>query len=220
MLHRSHSFTLASFLTLALVSSACQSATEGKGAATGKNITRAADAIQTGIGQLDATMTALTTLVNQPAAELGPQFDVFASNLDALDSTAKQVSEATAGMQEKGKAYFADWDAQIAAIQDEDIRERSAERRKTVEKELEEIRAEYEKARDTFHPLMGALQDIRKALEADLTMDGLDAVKKSVKKTNNNAADVKESLQELADSFRKVGVRMSMSGPAKAPEKK
>jgi dsRNA-specific ribonuclease len=58
MFHRSHSLTLVPLLALALLSGSCQSTTEGKGTATGKNITRAADAIQTGIGQLDATMTA------------------------------------------------------------------------------------------------------------------------------------------------------------------
>ena len=210
---------IAPFLGLALLAGACQSTTGDKGAATGKNITRAADEIQTGIGQLDATVAALTQLVNEPGADLAPQFKSFSKSLDQLDATAKSVRESTAAMEANGKAYFAEWDKQLAAIHNEDIRERSEERRKAVEARLSEIKEEYQAARDAFHPLMADFKDIRTALEADLTMSGLDAVKKSVKKTNDKAEDVKESLTQLAESFHKVGVSLSKVGPAPQPAK-
>lgn len=210
----------APLVALALLAGACQSTTAGKADATGKNVTKAADEIQLGIGQLDATLAALTSLVNEPGADLGPQFKAFSKSLDQLDSTAKKVRETAASMDGKGKAYFAEWDAQIAAIQNEDIRERSTDRRKVVEAAFSKIQGEYGEARDTFKPLMNDLLDIRTALSADLTMDGIAAVKKSVKKVNGEAEDVKENLQELADGFRKLGVSLSKSGPPQpAPEK-
>ena len=212
--------SIAPFLAVALLAGACASTAGDKGAATGKNITRAADEIRVGMGQLDATLAALTKLVNEPGADLAPQFKEFSKNLDQLEATAKNVREATSAMEANGKAYFAEWDAQIAAIQNEDIRERSAERRQAVEASLSEIKEDYQSARDTFQPLMNDLKDIRTALEADLTMNGLDAVKKTVKKTNSSAEDLKESLQELAEGFRKVGVSLSKAGPLPQPEKK
>jgi uncharacterized phage infection (PIP) family protein YhgE len=206
-------------IALALLASACQSSSGGKGEATGKNVTKAADEIQLGIGHLDATLAALNGLVNEPAPDLGTQFKAFSKHLDQLDATAKKVRETAASMDAKGKAYFADWDTQIAIIQNEDIRERSADRRKAVEAAFSKIQGEYGEARDTFRPLMNDLLDIRTALAADLTMDGVSAIKKSVKKVSGEAEDVKENLQELADGFRKLGVSLSKSGPPKpAPE--
>jgi hypothetical protein len=212
----------APFLALALLASACQSSSSGKGEATGKNVTKAADEIQLGITQLDATVAALTSLVTQPGPDLGPQFKTFSKSLDQLESTAKKVRDAAASMDAKGKAYFTEWDAQIAAIQNEDIRERSADRRKAVEAGFKDIQGDYGEARDDFQPLMNDLKDIRMALEADLTMSGIEVVKKSVKKVNGQAEDVKETLQDLADRFRKLGVSLSKAGPAleKAAEKK
>ena len=210
---------LAPFLALALFAGACKSTTADKGAATAKNIRYAADEIRTGLGQLDSALAALNNLVNEPAADLEPQYKAFSKHLKELESTAANVREAAAAMEAKGKAYFADWDAQLAAIQNEDIRERSAERRAAVEADLKEIQEQYTESRDTFRPLMNDLVDIRTALGADLTMNGLSAVKKSVKNVNDEAKELKKNLQGLADSFRELGVSLSQSGPPQ-PEKK
>jgi len=207
----------APFLVLALLASACQSSA-GSGEATGKNVIKAADGIQLGITQLDATLAALTSLVNEPGQDLEPQFKAFSKNLDQLDSTAKKVRDASASMDGKGKAYFADWDKQVAAIQNEDIKERSAERLKAVEAAFSKIQSQYGEARDTFKPLLNDLLDIRTALKSDLTQEGVAAAKKPVKKVNSEAEDVRENLQELADSFRKLGVKMSAK--AELTEKK
>ena len=204
---------LAPFLAIALLTVACQSTANEQGAATGANVTQVANELQAGIGHLDAAMAALTSLVNEPAADLSPQYDAFSDHLGQLEATSKKLRESTAGMQEKGKAYFTDWDARIAAIQNEDLREESADRRKAVEKEFTAIREDYTEARESFDPLLADLIDIRTALGTDLTLEGLDAVKKIVGKVNGRAKDCKEDLQDLADSFREVGVKMSTSGP-------
>lgn len=218
LIHRTAT-RLAIVVAGALFCVACETTASDQGTATAKNITKAADSIQAGIGHLDATLASLNALVNQPAADLGPQFKTFSKNLDSLDSTATDVREATAGMEQKGAAYFAEWDKQIAAITNEDIRERSMERRKEVEANLADLRKDYTEARDTFQPLMSDLKDIHTALSADLTMQGVDAVKKSVKKVNDEAPDVKENLEEVSASFRELGVRMSKSGPPPAQPK-
>ena len=208
--------TLVSFLALAILSGACAS-TDNQGAAAGSDITKAADEIKIGLGQLDATLLSLNTLVNEPPADLEAQYKVFTKNLDQLESTAKRVREATESMEARGQAYFADWDTQIAAIQNEDLRSRSAERREAVEASFSEIREDYRSAQEEFQPLMNDLRDIRTALGADLTMDGLDAVKKTTKHANESAEDVKETLEELSAGFRKLGVSLSNAGPAPQP---
>ena len=187
---------------------------------TGENINKAADVIQLGVTQLDATVTALNDLVHKPAHDLGPQFKTFSKNLDQLDSTAKAVRSAAGSMDEKGKAYFADWDKQIAAIQNEDIKNRSSERRQAVEASLSKLQGDYGAARDTFRPLMTDLLDIRTALGSDLTLGGIDAIKNTVEKVGKEAGPVKETLTKVAEEFRKLGVGMSKLGPPPAEPKK
>jgi chromosome segregation ATPase len=205
--------------TLALTT-ACKSSTGDKGAAAGKSIEQAASEVERGITQLDATVAALKNLVEQPAPDLGPQFKAYTKSLAQLESIAKSVASISAKMDSKGKEYFTKWDEQIAAIQNEAIRERSSERRQAVEASFQKIQNEYAEARDEFKPLLADLQDIRTVLETDLTMEGLAAFKGDVKDIAKKSEPVKESLTELAKSFRDLGVKLSRSGPpAEQPAK-
>jgi ABC-type transporter Mla subunit MlaD len=202
--------------SILLLGTACKSAPHDRGAAAGKNVTKAAQQIEVGITQLDATVASLKALVENPAAELKTQYKTFSKNLSNLESTAATVRDVSASMQAKGKAYFTEWDKQIAAIQNEDIRERSAERLEKVGKEFEEIGASYAEAKEKFRPLLADLQDIRTALEAELTTGSLDALKDNAEEIADKADSVKETLQELASSFRDLGVKLSSAGPAPA----
>ena len=193
---------------------ACKSSTHDQGAGTGKNITKAAEEIEQGIGHLDATVSSLNALVNQPGADLEPQYKAFAKNLDNLESTAKNVAKISAAMAEQGQAYFTKWDEQIAAIQNEDIRERSAERKEKVAAALKEIQDEYAEAKEEFKPLLSDLQDIRTALDVELTMDAVESLQDNAEDVSESAEDVKESLTELVQNFRDLGVRLSKAGPA------
>lgn len=203
-------------LALALVPAltACSSTPSDKGAATGQTVTQAATQVDLGITQLDAALAALEELVKKPAPDLTTQFKTYTKHLGELEKTANEVSALAAKMAERGKAYFAEWDTQIAAVQNESIRERSAERRKTVEAGLGKLQEEYGEVKGEFKPLLDNLRDIRTVLNADLTMDGLKMVKGTVEDVADDAEDVKESLQELSKSFKEIGVRLERAGPA------
>lgn len=205
-------------LALAPALNACQST--DKGAAAGKTVSHAATQVDLGITQLDATLAALEELVKKPAPDLTTQFKTFTKSLGQLESTAKEVSALADTMQDRGKAYFTEWDTQIAAVQNESIRERSAERRQTVSASFDKLHEEYGEVKGEFKPLLDDLRDIRTVLGADLTMDGLKTVKGTVADVADNAKDVKESLQELSKGFRELGVRLERAGPAPAPEAK
>lgn len=217
MLSLSRSPLVACVLGFALGSAlACKSTTSSKGSATGENITKAARLIEKGIAQLDATSASLTDLVTRPAADLEAQYKVFKKNLASLESTAEAVKKTSASMDANGKAYFAEWDQQIAAIQNEDIRERSAERRETVAEGLKEIQSQYAEAKDEFTPLLSDLRDIRTALDAELTMGSVKSLEDDAEDVSDATGDVKETLSDLAGNFRKLGVELSSRGPEAA----
>src|SRR5262245_12155193 len=209
-------------LTLALLASqaglACQSA--DKGEATGASITKAADQIDLGIQQLDATVAALHAITESPTGDLKAQRKSYEKSLASLESTADNVAGLAAEMREKGKAYCYQWEQQLATIQNEDIKERSAERRQAIEAGFSKLQENYTTAKDAFHPLLNDLRDIRTALQADMTMEGIETLKPVSKKVDKEAASVSKELKELVDHFRELGVKLSRMGPAPKPEEK
>lgn len=206
-------------LSIALVP-ACKSDTYESGAVTGQTIREAADGIDRGIQSLDATVLSLQDLAEKPAPDLAPQYKAFSKNLDSLEHHANQVRDLATKMETEGKAYFAKWDQQIAAIANEDIRERSQDRRAKVDEAFEEVRKHYAEAREEFKPLMADLKDVRNALGADLTFEGVEAVKKTAGKLKSRAEDVKETLTELSEGFHKLGVSIGKTpAPPPAPTK-
>lgn len=202
-----------SFLTLTLgLLAACSSTS--KGAETGKTVESAAAGVERGIGELEATVAALNQLVKHPAPDLAPQYKAFTKSLAQLEATAKDVSETAARIDERSQAYFAQWDTQIAAIQNEDIKGRSSSRREAVSASFSKLQKEYGEVREEFKPLLDNLRDIRTVLGTDLTMDGLKSVADTAEDIDDDAKDVKESLQALAENFKKLGVGLKQAGPA------
>jgi uncharacterized protein YukE len=163
-------------------------------------------------------MAALHDLVDHPAADMTVQRSAYEKSLAELESTAKEVSSTSAEMQAKGQAYFAQWDQQVASIQNEDIREQSADRRKTIEATFTKVRKDYEDTKESFDPVLNDLRDIRTALKADLTMKGVDGLKSTVKKVDKNANKSKENMKDLSEQFRALGVNLSRNGPPPAPK--
>lgn len=196
---------------------ACSTTNSDKGASTGTTVEQAANQVGNCITHLDATLASLKEMVERPAPDLSTQFKTYSSNLKNLESSAGKVRDLATEMGIKSQQYFAAWDTQIADIENEDIRERSAERRKTIEENFTKIQKEYSEVRGEFKPLLSDLQDVRTALSNDLTMEGLKSIDKTVKGIAGKADDVKESLQELEKRFRDVGVKLSNAGPALPP---
>ena len=177
--------------------------------------------MEQGIAQLDGTVAALKELVEKPAPDLAPQFKAFSKNLTQLESTAQDVAALAGKIDTKSQDYFATWDQQIAAVQNENIRERSTERRQAVSASFKKLQSEYAGVREVFKPLLSDLRDIRTVLDADLTVDGLKSIKGTVKDVAGENDSVKKSLQGLAGGFRGLGVKLSRSGPPSemAPKK-
>jgi len=116
-------------------------------------------------------------------------------------------------MKAKGQAYFQKWEAELASIKNEDIRESSAERRKTIEASFSSLRNNYTEAKSAFEPLLDDLRDIRTALKADLTLSGIETLKSVAKKVDKESGSVSKELKEVADGFRELGLNLSRKGP-------
>ena len=185
-----------------------------KAADTSTSLEKTAQNIHKGNGQIDAVLFALSSLVDSPAADIKPQFEKFNSAVGKLESLSNDVNTQAAAMQTQGADYFRSWDVELAKIQNEDIRSRSADRKNAVAARFDKVRVSYVQTKAAFIPFMSDIKDIRTALATDLTADGLASVKSFAKKANKNAAPLHESLTDLEADFKALGVALSTATPA------
>lgn len=198
---------------LALGAGACKSPTYKKGSATASGIQKAADRIGALQGQMDLVLTNLNDLVHNPQPDLRPQYKSFSSSVSKLESMAKDVSQAAKSMASKGDSFFARWDKELAQIQNEDIKARGQSRKEEVAKRFDAIKEHYETARAAYEPFGSDLRDLQKSLGADLTKEGLAALKEPVAKALESSKPLKASLSTLVEDFRALGVSMSPVTP-------
>jgi chromosome segregation ATPase len=192
----------------------CASSGYDQGNKAAQNIQAAANRIAALPAQIDKTQAALDELVNKPQADLRPQFKQFTAQLRDVESAAKEIAAARRSMGEKSKEFFATWDAQLAKINNEDIKARSQARKDEVAQRMEAIKRSYTEAEIAFRPFMSELQDVQKYLEVDLTAGGLAAIKGTVAKSKIDAAPLTTSITQLAEQFKALGLAMSSVTPA------
>lgn len=194
----------------------CSSANYQKGSAAGAGLQDSADRMHQGAVKIDATLTNLNDMVNNPG-DLATQFKKYSASVADLEASANNVASKVAAMRGKGNEYFKAWDAQTAHIKNEDIKQRSAARRAEVEKKFTDIRMNYTRARDQFKPFLSDLKDIQTALATDLTVGGASSVKGAAEKANQDAVPLKATIEDLSAQFKDLGAAMIAAGPQAAP---
>jgi hypothetical protein len=210
---------LAACATALLLGGGCASSGYDKGNKTADDIQAAANRIATLPPLIDKTLASLDELVNRPQADLRPQFKQFTTHLAEVESTGKAIGDARRSMGAKGKEFFAEWDAQLAQISNEDIKARSQARKDEVTQKMDAIKRSYTEAETAFRPFLTELQDVMKYLSVDLTSGGVAAIKPTVAKANTNSVALKTSTAKLAEDFKALGLAMSSVTPGAAPAK-
>src|SRR5258706_9377057 len=110
----------------------CKTTGYEKQTATGNNLRESANRIESTQKKLDETMASLNDLIDNPKPDLRPQYRAFSGNVNSLDSLAKSLHSQVTSMDKRGKEFFANWDQQLAAIKNEEIRTRGAARKAEV----------------------------------------------------------------------------------------
>lgn len=208
-----HTTVLGSFLVIAAILSGCASRGYNRADSAASSVRNAATRVEVGALQIDIALTALSQLVNNPAADMKPQFSKFDSAVDDLKSLSKDIAGKSESMQKKGTAYFQKWDEELARIQNEDIRNRSATRKTEVIQGFQRVQANYQFTASQLAPFISRLTDIRTALSTDLTPAGLDAIRASANSANTEGASVTKALRDLSADFKSLGISLSPAVP-------
>ena len=187
-----------------------------KANSTASYLTTAADKLDAGGVQITAATAALKDMVENPSGDMKLQLKNYNTALSKLDSLAKSAGASATKMQQMGAAYFQKWDEQLAQIQNEEIRNQSAERKAAMMKHFEQTKASYDAARAAFNPFVANLRDIRTAISTDLTPAGVQAIAKSMDKVNSQAAEVQKTMNELSGQFRTLSKALEVPTPPAA----
>jgi chromosome segregation ATPase len=180
-----------------------------KGEKTADSLKAAAKNVENGESQVAAVTKALDQLVNQPNQDLRKPFKAYESAVDKLMKTAADAQKRREGAQNRREAYLAAWDEDMAKIQNEDIRNRSADRRQKVQQQLDRLGQCVTAVGDAYRPFEQNLVDIKTALGSDLTPGGVESIRPVANKARENAVSLRNSLTKLRQELESMGVAMS-----------
>lgn len=213
----------AGVLPVLLVLCACSTAGYRKSDAVALSMKSAAAEVQAEGQQLEQSMGYLKKLMEEPEGDLKITFRQYSSALDLLKSSARRTEATGKRMAKRGAAYFNSWNKQLETIDYEHVREISATRRTEVTNRFAVIDQRYRESQAAVEPLITYLQDIRTALDSDLTTGGINALKSVAQNAETSADKVRTALQALtaelvnsSTTFASIG--QAPSDTVKPPE--
>jgi hypothetical protein len=164
--------------------------------------------------QLDAVVAALDDLVTNPEADLKPQYQAYATALDALDARVVSIRKRADEMAARGEAYFEGWEADAEGIANPELKEHSAQRKEKLREEYNKITTQADAVRNVANPLLQALRDLQKVIGMDLTSDGVKAVAGPAEKAKEQTESVKVEVNKLLAELETVAKLLSPGAAA------
>ena len=178
-------------------------------AASIQNVEREA---RIGKEQVNSTIAALDDMFNNQQGDLKEQFKTYSKSIDTLESQSNRVKKRVEAMASEKADYLQQWDAQMAAIQSETVRQTAEQRRKSVEEMFANVQKEMEAAGKVFDPFMSKLNDIRTATNMDLNRNGLDALRPVAEQAKADAKVINTRLDAAISELSKAVKALSASG--------
>jgi len=154
------------------------------------------------------------------AADPQAQFRQFVEQLAKMKARAKLTQERAQLMKSKGEAYFADWEAQAAAISDPEARRQAegahAKRKIAYDTIVEQMHL----ARTNFTPLLAELEQIKTLFEGEHSKENIAAAKDLFMRANWHCVDVQRALMATERELNSLAAGFSGKEQGIPPEKK
>lgn len=157
--------------------------------------------------QVEASLAAIA-LRSMSGDDLKRLYTDFEGEVRDLDSIAQRVRATNHAMRSAGQKYFDSWEAEIAKINNEDIRSQSQQRKAEVEKRRAEIGTGFDDLATDDKAFVSDLNDIDAAVQMDLTADGVRAVGGAMLKADKHGRAVKASIDRMAAVYEALGLRL------------
>ena len=180
---------------------------------TGAGIAEFRAEIGHGKQAIDAAMESLEQITLTATTDPRKAFEQYSKSVAKLDSTAAKARKRSQEMKEQGKAYFAQWEKQMAEVKNPEIQNLALARRAKLQEAFDAIAKVAEPLKSQFDPWMSDLKDLERYLANDLTIAGVDAAKTLIAKTQDEGRHVQKSMDALVAELNTVAATIT---PAKA----
>jgi len=205
-----HKFTsIALLMGFAILMAGCASSGYRTSESTVSTLQSLANKIEEAGKQMDASVTELNSLINNPQPDLRPQFDRFSAAVSKLGSLSNQVHKTDLQLASRGKVHFDNWDKELAAIQNEAIRASGQARKLELQSQFDSVRNIGLKVATSFAPVQSDLNDLQRFLNSDLNTRGLTTIRDSANRITQQATPVRQSIGNLVTELRSLGTAMS-----------
>jgi chromosome segregation ATPase len=158
--------------------------------------------------QVGLTLEALKRL-NVKGVELRPQFERFKAELVKMEVEATVARTRADAMKDKGEASFKEWEREVEAINNPDIRKEAEKRYNKRKKSYHKILASMQEAKGQLVPFMSDLNDIRKLLESELSESTVASTKSTIRMAGWHGEDVIESLVDVEKELDRVSAELA-----------
>ena len=158
--------------------------------------------------QILLTMEALKRLTVK-GVELRPQFERFKDELVKMEEDAKTARNRADAMKDKGAASFQEWEKEVQAINNPDIRKEAEKRYAKRKKSYDKIHKAMQEAKAELVPFMSDLNDIRKLLDSELTEGTVSATKSTIRSADWHGEDVRDSLSDVEKELDRVAADLA-----------
>ena len=203
-------------LAVAAMLSGCATSGYKQADKTGAGIASFRDEVVNLKHAVDGAMENLNDTAETAATDPRKAFQAFAKSVDKVESARAKVGKRAADMKAAGDAYFKQWEAQLANINNPEIRDLAQERKAKLNVIFGKLRPLVEQSKADFDPFLADLKDLRTFLNQDLTIAGVDAAKGIIQKTRDHGVVLQKSLDGLIDEMNSIAAQLT---PAKMAEK-
>jgi hypothetical protein len=194
----------------------CASSSYDKGAATSDALSSTAAAVADTSTSVNGVLASLNNLTFKSAGDLRDQYDALVSASKDLSSSMKALDSKVVALKATADSYLADWTNKMSNIQNDELRQRSADRKAEVEGKISDVQSSYQGVTNSLAPFTSDVKDIETYLGTDLTPGGLATIKDIVSKTKVDAVPLRDSIKKLQGSFTSLSTALSPVMPGAA----
>jgi hypothetical protein len=121
-----------------------------------------------------------------------------------MDDLAKAISKRAQEIRQRGDAYFADWEARTAGIQNPDEKKKAEAHFAERKASYDEIKRLMQEAKGNFLPFVDELTSIKTLLEGARDQQSIARAKDLFARANWHSLDVQRSFMQMEGEFDKL----------------
>lgn len=169
---------------------------------------------------IDAAWKDLDVLLNAKEGDLRPAFDRFAGHADSLKKAVDALQSRTTSMSSAATSYLSRWERELRDVKNEDLRNRSLQRRAAVEERVRKVKELAAQTKGRADECLSDLADVRRVLGTDLTLGGVATVQDAAARARASSASLREMAVKLTAELDGLGSDIASPPAPPKPETK